>query len=477
MSYPATLYPYCGNFSVIGNPESTSNSASLDEGNNLKIPGLFTIIKNSNLNDLIITKAFHFIGSKKESILLGSLINSNFVSNHRIYTGTTLKSALHLLRYKMSDTTMSAYDKALIDTQFLMQVTRVDIPTVTLDGTEVLGGLPEVLFTVLSEGCENFFRQNASIFCPEEQRQMIDALRAAGDKPQALISAKELVSSIQSGKMTFIGTGWEAHTICLGFYNGHMMIGNTGQGPESSPSLVICDIDPNKMTEKLIKCIQDISFAKYEFAYPFFYEDLPKILRPNKLVEIEGYEDERRGMEILEKIIQAELDSLISSLLPHAEEFDSCTFEAARAALVFAAISLKKPSTQAKLQMLIDLGPFGNKSLDDIQKEVFAIYHPIFVEIEAIRVSLALDHLVTYCNHYYSPETGLPIHVAAPKEVIQACWKTLRMKIFVDYRDHPVIRERVRQLFETHPHLGLEKLPLDELYQLSSEQLRMLDPL
>jgi hypothetical protein len=429
------------------------NSSALGNSNAFKAPFSLTIVSNSSLFDLIFKKVDCYICNNKESLFVQFLINNDAISNFRFERedGSTLKTNLYGLGHQMDNIHLSPYDRAFLAAKLLGQVFPVN-PEVTIDGTKFhLSGMHTAcMFTLLSEKCEEFFKQNGSIFDPQEQQQMISALCAAG-KPQALISANELVLSIQSGKMTFVRAGWHDHSICLGFCNGQMVIGNTGECPAYDPNLIVFDIDPNLVTEELITYIGELSSANVQFAYSFLYKELPKILCPNPPLQREELEDDD-----VEGIVQDAMRDLISSLLPDAT-VGNCSFESAKAALFTMAIALKQPSVEAKRQMHLELAN-SEDAFCDIQVNVTKIFDTIKQEIQAIYIYVALDHLTTYCDHYYSPETGLPAHFAVPKNVIQICWSALRygLLLSLDYKNNPGICKRLILFFDTHPHLGLE---------------------
>jgi hypothetical protein len=443
----------------------TFNSVYLDESNHFKAPDLFTLISNSDLRGWIGRKIDHYLFKDEKSAFAQFLLQNETISNYRFQNGFSLKANIYFSGYKMIGINLSAYDRGFRDAKVLGHVCCAN-GKVKLDGTQFLlrGFHYAHMFAVLAEGCENFFKENVSIFNLKEQQQMIDAVRAV-EKPAALMPVDELVSAIQSGKMTFIGAGWDEHTIFLGFCNDQMVIGNTGEGSEGDiPHLAIFDIDPKRITSELITYIEELRSANFEFAQPFFYEELPKILRPDQH-RPKIYEDcselNKSDCDFFEKYVQEWLEYLTEALLPDAE-VGNCTFESAKAALVFAAMVLKQLT--AKEQLVMELIAVLDASGDtkDTDARGWQTFIPIIEEIQAIYTSIALDHFVSYCDRYYSQETGLPreemVHLAVPIEVLQECWASLKFKTFLaDREKYFGIHRLMNRLFETHPNLGLAR--------------------
>ncbi len=427
-----------------------------------KYPSKINFILNSSLYRLVWNNASSFVANNYESTFVKSILNSNIVSNFRD-KGCTLKGTFFLSGYnKIARLELSSYDRAYTDGKVVCHVCDVG-EMVTIDGTQIrMQGSPSAhMFAVLSNSCEKFFNKGSSVFNPEEQQKIITALRAAADP---ILSPSALVSSIKSGELTFIPAGWVGHAICIGFCHEQMMIGNPGQGSADCGSpLLIFDIDLDNVTEELISYILDIRHSNYEYSYSFIYNELPQILSPKfseKGEPADLFDDESPNGDIMSffadqspnRYIMSSTDDFIYGVLPLAT-VGNCSFQAAKCALVIAAIAYQ--------QLHID-EEIPNDRTEGFYVGVDATFSKMHNEIYLIFQFTALDQLVNYCDHYYSKETGFPKeemdHLALPREVIKNCWKNARInKNQIDGKPLSELfrwHTRAGEFLDSHPHLA-----------------------
>jgi hypothetical protein len=418
------------------------------QSRDFKHPGKVNLILNSNLY------CFFY-----ENIVFPCLAN-NYESElaKRASRFLQCNEVLYSLGYnKVARINLSVDDQASIDAKVLGHVCNVG-DEVRTDRIllSMHGGYSPLMFTVFSNSCEKFFNRGYSAFNPEEQQQIITALRAAADP---ILSPSALVPSIKSGELTFIPTGWDKHAICIGFCNRQMMIGNPGgEGSENCASpLMIFDIDPDRVTEELITYVLEIRNSDYEYGHSFIYHELPKILSPKSSEN--GEPGDPIDAESLHGCILQSRDDIIQHMLPFTK-MGNCSFETAKSALVFAAISFKWPSIDDEVLK----GRMGDVDTVTVYNEVEKTFKQIGDEMYIIFKLTALDHLADYCDRYYSKETGFPkeemVHLALPREVIKKCWK--RSKIV-----HNKIMDKAHifynlarwsaqadKFLKSHPHLA-----------------------
>ncbi len=189
------------------------------------------------------------------------------------------------------------------------------------------GCQPRVMFDVVLKSFKKFFECNSQSLSLSKEKAL--KLEQALEFAYLEHSYEKIAERIRKGNLTFLGTGWDMHRICLCFSGDYIGIGNEGERPLGASTLKVCKINRSKVTPQLIEEIMTYEFLSSHKGKDYFYRTL--------IEKLEGKTDD--------------VSSAFEQIAPKAQTNGMCALSAKKAALRFAwAMLLYHQPNHATLQ-------------------------------------------------------------------------------------------------------------------------------